>query len=357
MKRLSIFLILLFATITSKAQQAGQLYVSSFNDTVDIGYVCNGVTQNVVSISFGIVNLNQSVPLTIDSITYSGNPTSFQDLESDLFTSFTFTLTDVSYCSGPIFVPTRPGDDTLHITGYYNGKFTATANLVYHTRNSPDLAMFGYTPKVVDLGGGYGVGGIHEAEESDTLHDQMDFGTYVASSTPQSTGESNNQVELRSCGGATIDSIYESGNFSEFVFDPFPQLPYALPDDDSLVLRYLFTPQVIDTTGLDHHYLIFHSTAGQYLTWSFEYKVYPASSVSEVTNTGDEIKVFPNPATDEVQILGGQSGTIHLFDLMGRERMNANNDGTGTTLDVSRLESGIYFLRIGNQSTKVEIAR
>jgi hypothetical protein len=85
----------------------------------------------------------------------------------------------------------------------------------------------------------------------------------------------------------------------------------------------------------------------------------PAASVveNEPINSVVPLRVFPNPATDELQILGGQAGTIHLFDIMGRERMNANDDGAGATLDVSRLEPGIYFLRMGNQSTKVEISR
>jgi hypothetical protein len=77
-------------------------------------------------------------------------------------------------------------------------------------------------------------------------------------------------------------------------------------------------------------------------------------------NSDDNLHIFPNPSTDELQILGGQAGTIHLFDIMGRERMSATMTGEGaspTTLDVSSLESGIYFLRVGNQSTKVEIAR
>ena len=84
-----------------------------------------------------------------------------------------------------------------------------------------------------------------------------------------------------------------------------------------------------------------------------------SSSVTENAASISEraLCVFPNPATDELQILGGQTETIHLFDIMGRERMNANDDGTSTTLDVSSLEPGTYFLRTGNQSAKVEIAR
>ncbi len=76
-----------------------------------------------------------------------------------------------------------------------------------------------------------------------------------------------------------------------------------------------------------------------------------------VTNSGNNIITFPNPASNELQILAGQSGTLHLFDLMGRERMNAVTNRASVTLDISGLDAGTYFLRLCNQSTKVEIAR
>ncbi len=86
-------------------------------------------------------------------------------------------------------------------------------------------------------------------------------------------------------------------------------------------------------------------------------ETWPTSGVAERTYTASSFRIFPNPATDALQILGGQSGTVHLFDLMGRERMNIPVDGTRTTLDVSKLTNGTYFVRSGNQSTKVVIAR
>lgn len=363
MKQLSIFFILLFVNTIANAQQADQLYITSYNDTVDIGYICDGVTQNVTFVGWAGVNLIPSVPITIDSFTFRVFPDSdivnFQYLQSE---TLQFTVsTGGFYGNGPNWAAAHVGDDTLQVTGYYNGKFTATANLVFHARNSPEIAMYGYTLNNINLGGGYGIGGFQQAEEADTMYDKIttEFGYHIGDSPYENGGEGVGDVPvvLRSCGSAVVDSIYESGDLADFSFDPFPQMPYTMSGEDSLVLNYEFTPKTVDTIGLNHHYLIFHTTDGHYLTWSFEYKVYPSSSVNEPQTTNDEIKIFPNPATDELQILGGQAGTIHLFDLMGRERMTAEDDGTGAMLDVSRLESGIYFLREGNQSTKVEISR
>jgi photosystem II stability/assembly factor-like uncharacterized protein len=77
--------------------------------------------------------------------------------------------------------------------------------------------------------------------------------------------------------------------------------------------------------------------------------------VSSNVPNSTSISVFPNPATQTLHVMPGPSGTLRLFDLLSRECCEVNDDGSGATLDVSNLESGIYFLRMGSQSEKVEI--
>ena len=76
------------------------------------------------------------------------------------------------------------------------------------------------------------------------------------------------------------------------------------------------------------------------------------SGVALAQNPTTTLRVFPNPASGALQIRGVQSGEIHLFDLMGRERMNTTSDGTSTTLDVSSLPPGMYFVSDGSSETK-----
>ncbi len=87
-------------------------------------------------------------------------------------------------------------------------------------------------------------------------------------------------------------------------------------------------------------------------------EIWPTAGVADpgVANSTTTLSVFPNPASGNLQILGAQPGEVHLFDLIGRERMKATTDGSGgATFDVSALEAGIYFLRLGAESAKVEI--
>jgi photosystem II stability/assembly factor-like uncharacterized protein len=103
---------------------------------------------------------------------------------------------------------------------------------------------------------------------------------------------------------------------------------------------------------------LFAGTEG-YGIWRRPLLDFNQSSVAENTpaSSATTLRVFPNPASNELQIIGSQPGEVHLFDLMGRERMNAVTDGANTMLDVSHLEAGMYFLREGNESAKVEVER
>src|ERR1019366_3917009 len=121
MKKLSILLILLFPAGVSRAQQQGQLYITSYDDTGQIGYVCDGQPQSSAGVQYALLNLNQSVPLTIDSKVPQGDPTQFSGQFVIIIPGF--TLTDVSVGGDAAFSPTRAGDDTIHETVYYNGKF------------------------------------------------------------------------------------------------------------------------------------------------------------------------------------------------------------------------------------------
>ena len=77
--------------------------------------------------------------------------------------------------------------------------------------------------------------------------------------------------------------------------------------------------------------------------------------------SSNDLRVFPNPAGSTLQILSGPSGTARLFDLLGREVLeapvSAGLEAPAHTLDVSRLLTGTYFLRLGGESAKVVIAR
>ncbi|MDR1757459.1 MAG: T9SS type A sorting domain-containing protein, partial [Bacteroidales bacterium] len=70
------------------------------------------------------------------------------------------------------------------------------------------------------------------------------------------------------------------------------------------------------------------------------------------------IKIYPNPAKNELRIENAElkiGETVHIFDISGRavETWHATSLQNGTaTINVSRLPSGVYFLRIGDKTAR-----
>ena len=69
------------------------------------------------------------------------------------------------------------------------------------------------------------------------------------------------------------------------------------------------------------------------------------------------MQISPNPASTSLQVFSVRSGTARLYDMLGREMMEKELNGSNTTLDVSKLLPGTYMLRLGGQSARVVIAR
>ncbi len=78
------------------------------------------------------------------------------------------------------------------------------------------------------------------------------------------------------------------------------------------------------------------------------------------------VEVFPNPASSNVQVnfglAGGRTVAIELFDINGRQvrsiAMNTGNSGVHTgMIDVCELSSGVYMLRITDNTGRVGTSR
>jgi hypothetical protein len=67
-----------------------------------------------------------------------------------------------------------------------------------------------------------------------------------------------------------------------------------------------------------------------------------------------EFELFPNPAANRLTVKFGAAAygrkTIGVSDLLGRELMNENMDGTGVSLDISGLPAGMYLCRVHDEN-------
>ena len=68
----------------------------------------------------------------------------------------------------------------------------------------------------------------------------------------------------------------------------------------------------------------------------------------------DNIAVFPNPANDYITVKSDYNlddAIISLFDLNGRRVLNYKNSSNNNLIDVSKLSSGEYILRLITSET------
>lgn len=86
--------------------------------------------------------------------------------------------------------------------------------------------------------------------------------------------------------------------------------------------------------------------------FAYERSSNPVVSTDDLTTISGEIRLFPNPATDHIQLLDLQApATYRIFDLLGNLQVQGVC-APNQSIDVQGLGQGIYLLRLDNGLTK-----
>lgn len=64
-----------------------------------------------------------------------------------------------------------------------------------------------------------------------------------------------------------------------------------------------------------------------------------------------EISVFPNPANHSITIKSEQNGSVEIINIMGEMMINGEIKGQSSEIDISKLLSGIYFIKVDHGDT------
>ncbi len=101
------------------------------------------------------------------------------------------------------------------------------------------------------------------------------------------------------------------------------------------------------------------ATAGSFiLTQGFQQQTLKGVSVQDVNLGNLDIKVFPNPAAEEVNVLifspNASTTMVKLFDVLGREiavPTNIINEGAQKqfTMNLNQLSASMYFITVFDQ--------
>ena len=78
------------------------------------------------------------------------------------------------------------------------------------------------------------------------------------------------------------------------------------------------------------------------------------SSIFDNHNTAEQLFVYPNPTTGLVTLKNVPEGsTYHVFDMIGKPVLSGKTSATEFTINLGAFNSGIYFLKVGNQLAKL----
>ena len=103
-------------------------------------------------------------------------------------------------------------------------------------------------------------------------------------------------------------------------------------------------------TGMDSISLFVQEAPYTSPVFTESFMVDICTSVSDANNDMS-YSVFPNPMTDVLNITSIENASAFIYDLSGKEILKINIQQGTTSVDVSELQRGIYFLSIINLNT------
>lgn len=156
----------------------------------------------------------------------------------------------------------------------------------------------------------------------------------------------------------------------DFTFNGFVRLGEDYNPTDSGL--YILTNLSITLTDTGKHIMvvkivcimpdiIFCDSIQELSSMSFHFNVINSTGINEFLR--NSLSVFPNPANNQITLDNGQTmiKDISIYDIMGREIRKYPINETKSMLDVSNLQSGMYFLKItteqGILTRKVQVIR
>ena len=155
---------------------------------------------------------------------------------------------------------------------------------------------------------------------------------------------------MSDCGGSGCSYEYEINS----TFDVNDIEPPTVNDNCDSDISYDVSHNV-DTSTVGVYFVTFTASdnSGNSASTQVEVTIFDPLSISE--NNFENMFVYPNPVKDILNIQNVYSNsTISLFDILGKNyEINVINDfeNNRLSLNMSNLETGIYFIRIQDINT------
>ena len=180
--------------------------------------------------------------------------------------------------------------------------------------------------------------------------DIVDIGAYEFSTNECSNDTTPPVIEMSDCGGSGCSYEYEINS----TFDVNDIEPPIVNDNCDSDISYDVSHNV-DTSTVGVYFVTFTASdnSGNSASTQVEVTIFDPLSISE--NNFENMFVYPNPVKDILNIQNVYSNsTISLSDILGKNyEINIINDfeNNRLSLNISNLETGIYFIRIQDINT------
>lgn len=191
--------------------------------------------------------------------------------------------------------------------------------------------------------------------DSDTIGlFQKDLGTYFSmpnyvvaawGALPYGTSYSNVRAQMKLNTGAALPANSLKGLMGKF---------------SSTAGSFSTPSSIIDPSNLISSDFYFPTSGSYILTASVDADTFrPTGKEMGIIEKGfEQVKIYPNPATDFINMVGVESGSsIELYDMMGKLLKNEKVKMNNAVLDVKLLPAGVYHLKITNKEGHVGTAR
>ena len=199
---------------------------------------------------------------------------------------------------------------------------------------------------------GYANGGAHANE--DWLISPVMSGSYQSITLQFMSAKNYNGDDLMLKISTDYDGVSEPSDFEwEDLTDMFDWSTGGYEWVESGAVN------ITNYTG-QHFYIafVYTSTDEVAAAWQIdEVKVFVQGTVSVAEKPEAKFVVSPNPASDNVRFELAAEAQVALYDLSGRMVMEQRMSAGASTLGVTALENGVYFLTVNYADGKKEVAR
>ena len=69
----------------------------------------------------------------------------------------------------------------------------------------------------------------------------------------------------------------------------------------------------------------------------------------------NHLSVYPNPAEGQISVTLNKNAEVTIYNIMGQAVMTVEGRAGANTLDISSLNSGVYFISAGNDTQKIVV--